>query len=507
MGRTLATSTLALIIGAGTALADLSPAAVWENVERSLVDGGSTVEIGAREESANRLVLDDVTVRQEAEGSESFKMTFPRMVFEQIDGGQVRSVIEGDTLFTMRGTDIKGEATSFDAVLEMPGNETVSSGSIEDMRHIYRIPSLRLTGNVTDSETDAPLVVTMTEVRGDQTTRLQDGGGNTQGYDLSAETMELSFNATMPATDETEAEGAAPERVATSLRIEGLGMTGTGASPGGGLTLDSDAGAALRAGLSFEGRVESGPISGTFASDQGDETGERQSSSGTFALEAAALDLALSASGIIFGSTASNMAVELTDSNMGAPVSYQVADAKARVNMPLLADEAEQPFSLVYSLDGIMLDETTWAMMDPESSLPRDPASLAIDLDGTLMLRADLVDPEAGMEGEPPFQPRRLNVNRFAIDAVGASALAEGALTFGEDVTRPVGTLNADVTGLNTLLDTLVSMGLMPADQVMGARMMIAMFARPVDGDQNRLRTELEFRENGSIFANGQQIQ
>ena len=40
----------------------------------------------------------------------------------------------------------------------------------------------------------------------------------------------------------------------------------------------------------------------------------------------------------------------------------------------------------------------------------------------------------------------------------------------------------------------------------MGLRMMLAMFTQTVEGDPDRLETQLEFREGGAIFANGQQV-
>ena len=49
-------------------------------------------------------------------------------------------------------------------------------------------------------------------------------------------------------------------------------------------------------------------------------------------------------------------------------------------------------------------------------------------------------------------------------------------------------------------------MGIAPEQQMMGVRMMLAMFARPSQDDPEKLTTELEFREGGSIFANGQQV-
>ena len=69
----------------------------------------------------------------------------------------------------------------------------------------------------------------------------------------------------------------------------------------------------------------------------------------------------------------------------------------------------------------------------------------------------------------------------------------------------PAGTVNLKLVGGNTLLDTLVGMGLIPEDQAMGARMMTGMFARPGDGEDTLVST-IEMKEDGSILANGQRI-
>ncbi|MFD2438949.1 hypothetical protein ACFSS8_00315 [Paracoccus kondratievae] len=71
-------------------------------------------------------------------------------------------------------------------------------------------------------------------------------------------------------------------------------------------------------------------------------------------------------------------------------------------------------------------------------------------------------------------------------------------------MTTPVGELNASYEGVNGLIDKLSTIGLIPEDQAMSVRMMMAMFAKPVGDD--KLETKLEFKEDGSIFANGQQI-
>ena len=69
----------------------------------------------------------------------------------------------------------------------------------------------------------------------------------------------------------------------------------------------------------------------------------------------------------------------------------------------------------------------------------------------------------------------------------------------------PVGTVSARYEGLNGLIDTLVAMGVISQDEVMGYRMMLTMFARPAEGT-DVLTTELQFNEGGEIIANGQKI-
>ncbi|RNF34405.1 hypothetical protein A7A09_010945 [Paracoccus methylarcula] len=108
---------------------------------------------------------------------------------------------------------------------------------------------------------------------------------------------------------------------------------------------------------------------------------------------------------------------------------------------------------------------------------------------------------------EMPFEPQSVKINVITLKAVGVDANVTGDLTIPQDAQQPVGIVEGDFTGINALLDKLVSMGLVPQDQLMGARMMLAMFAKPVEGNPDQLQTKLEFKEDGSIFANGQQVQ
>jgi hypothetical protein len=54
-------------------------------------------------------------------------------------------------------------------------------------------------------------------------------------------------------------------------------------------------------------------------------------------------------------------------------------------------------------------------------------------------------------------------------------------------------------------MDNLVAMGLLPEEQVMGARMMLGLFTVPTGDDQ--LTTTIEVNAEGQILANGQRLQ
>lgn len=54
-------------------------------------------------------------------------------------------------------------------------------------------------------------------------------------------------------------------------------------------------------------------------------------------------------------------------------------------------------------------------------------------------------------------------------------------------------------------MDKLVAIGLLPAQQVTGARLMLGLFAVP-GATPDTLSSKIEFNEAGQILANGQRI-
>lgn len=541
MNRPLATSALALILGAGPALADVTPAEVWQSLQDSYEQMGYAVEVGSEDASDEAITVTDVVLTIDGEAdAPDMVLTLPEIVLTAVGDGTVRSVVGGQmTLESSAVPEGDSEAVGFSMTMDAPGNETISSGTPEALTHDVAMPTLTMSGRALDNQNEVPLNATLTGVTGSQTVTTAADGSSSQTFEGRADAMEAQITASGPslaaaetpettpdATDAPEAPDApdAPEAPAATaetddfqatISIADLTMQGDGTSPAGEINFGNQPTQALQAGFGGKGSFGMGATSGSFTASTLTSDGSRNDSEGSFQAAGGTLAVGISADGLSYEGSMTDMTTNLTATDMPFPISYAAAENRFRLAMPIVASDQEQPFALTYVLDGLTLDDAIWQALDPEAALPRDPASLTIDLEGNALLTQNFMDPDFPQQVEPgpdgaapmPLQPRSLTIKELALDAVGATVDLTGALTFGDDPSQPVGTIEGTFGGINGLLDTLVAMGVVPQEQLMGPRMMMAMFARPVEGSEDQLQTEIEFREGGAIFANGQQIQ
>ncbi|MBM3603980.1 MAG: DUF2125 domain-containing protein [Alphaproteobacteria bacterium] len=505
MIRSLSTSAIALVLGAAPALADVTPSQVWDNLRQSYEDMGYQVQVGDQQEAGETLTLSDITLRSQGDEAADSQLTIPRLVMQQ-SGADVRSVIEGQMTLEIRDTNPEGQPAGFALTLDASGNETLSSGTPEAMDHRYAVPELKVQGRALDERNDSPVTMTFTDVEGQQSIRRAEDGGSQQSYDATAAEMVMALSGSGP----SEVEGAedATDTFTANVTISDLAITGTGTLPGG-VDFGADPAAALAAGFRGEGNLQTGPLNLTFQSSTTDSDGQAQDANGTVSANTGRLAVSMTGDGLTYEGRATDMQTQVTSTEMPFPLAYATAENAFRLTVPTVARPDEQPFALSYVLDGLTLDDAVWQSFDPQNTLPRDPASLTIDIEGQTVVTQSFLDPafgETGDEPQIPFLPRSLNIRDISLAAIGASADLSGQLTFGDDPTQPVGSIEGTFTGINGLMDNLVAMGLVPQEQLMGARMMLAMFARPVEGNPEQLQTQLEFREGGSIFANGQQV-
>ena len=214
----------------------------------------------------------------------------------------------------------------------------------------------------------------------------------------------------------------------------------------------------------------------------------------------------LSEHGFAYYGSANDTFAEFSGPALDIPLSsfsYGVETTLLELALPMTPSEAPQPFRIHMDIDGLTTDDAIWNLFDPTARLPRDPARLAFDLEGTTIL---FTDPFTS-ENEPPVRDTQARLNSLNLSLAGATLTGTGS---GQDTSTPgnpsgVGDLDMTLTGINTLIDTLIELGLLQNEQAMGARMGLGLIARPGDGEDT-LVSKIEVNEDGQIFANGQRI-
>lgn len=236
--------------------------------------------------------------------------------------------------------------------------------------------------------------------------------------------------------------------------------------------------------------------------------------SGSASTGPVSLSAEMNAQTVAYESMTRDIALNLVASEFPVPLEVSLAEYGVNFRMPVGITEDPAPFALGFDLVDLTISDMLWDMFDPGAVLPRDPATLQIGLSGTAIAKADFLDPANAdaFEGEDlPFAPYSLSLETLRIAAAGALITGSGDFVFDNTDTetfapmpRPEGDAVIEISGLNGLLDNLVSMGLVPEDQIMGPRMMMGMFARATGDD--RMEIAVEVTPSGEVKVNGNRV-
>ena len=543
MNLRLTSSALALAAMTAPAFADVTSEQVWQSWVDYYQSMGYTVTEGGRSKAGETLTLSDVAIKGgPADGQ--VNMAIPQITLTE-DSGKVTTVFADSMTGTAKGTDADGEGYELPFAVAMPGNKIVTSGATGDMTHEFDYPTMDFTLTTMksgDKETALPVKLGVADTTG--TFHIVSGAASK--YDYAMKSAKVTFSGDV--ADETDG------RVKFEGNLDGIEASGDMALPSGGVKPDQDMNAALKAGMAMNGVLKAGALVASFDFSGQTEEGQPQSGAGKYDGKGFDLSYALSQDGMSYQAGSDAGKFSLTTSDVPFPIEYAIDSGSFDMQMPVMKSDEAQPFKFAYSLGGLTLGDGIWNLFDAQGKLPRDPASLDIDVTGTAKVTSDLFDQtattaddadadgdvapadatddatadgmtdaapaddaeaaadsaaEADADAAPqPFEPVDVAINQFALNALGAKVTAEGALKApeGGDITTPVGKIDATYEGVNGLIDKLGAMGLIPQDQIMGVRMMLAMFAKPVTEGEDKLATQLEFKADGTIFANGQQI-
>lgn len=485
----------AVFLTATAASADLTAIEVWADWQLQAEEAGLSLSAGAEDATADGLVLRDVSMTLDfPEGSMNGTIAEVTLA-ERIDG-TVEIVMSPEFPMDFTVEPAEGGTGSFSMIISMPGATTVASGDDRSVSYATVAPLMSVAvDTVTAEGEEIPMAfdITMTSMTGT--------------YSLVGEAprvIESVFNA---ASMTMNLKGEDPEggtgSVDMTATVQDLASTSKG-------TMSSLAGMSnlsemLGAGLTSEGEVTHGAA--TFAMTGTDTDGafsiSGQAATGSF-------DYSLTPAGLVYGG--SNTGIEVTMASPQIPfpdMSFAVAESEGRVAMPITVSEEPQDLGILMRLTGLSISDTIWGMFDPTGVLPRDPATLVVDVTGKGNWLVDVFDP-AYAENPPddiPGDIQEVRINEILLSLLGAELSGDGAFDFDNSsgIPQPSGLLSLTLVGGNGLIDKLVAMGFVPEDQAMGARMMLGLFARPGNGEDT-LVSNIEVKPDGSVLANGQRI-
>lgn len=497
---------LALCLPASTAIADVTAADVWSDWKNTMTSAGYTLN-AVEASDGNSVIVTDLSISMDLSddtGQGAFSMSMPSMQFTEDAAGGVVIELPTTSTIDVRMMPESGEDVAVTLTATLTDPSMTAAGDPGNVTYDYGTATTEIVmsdltvDGVTMGEDIASASMVMEDTSYVLTTRTDDIQVMKQTAVIGAINYQFSFD-DPEGDDSLDLNGTMRD-----VAFDGGVDLPTGIDP-------QDVNAMLKAGFNFGGMfaTQGGGYDATFKSIDGSGTINSTSASAGFVV-------ALSPEGLDYAVSQTGVDVNVLVTEFPVPLSFAADELALSIAMPVQKSNDEQGFGIGLVLGGITISDTIWGMFDPAGQLPRSPANLVLDLTGTAKVLFDFLDPaQAEVLAETGAVPGTLNtmdLNELELEVAGARLTGDGAFNFDNDdlvtfdgMPRPEGAIDLTLTGGNTLLDTLVNMGFVPEDQAMGARMMMGLFAVPVEGEDT-LNSRIEVNPEGHVLANGQRL-
>jgi hypothetical protein len=497
MSRMLASSTaIVMILTASAASAAVTPEEVWDSWQAFSTAAGQELTVGSATRNGDTLEVRGLVVTLTDDLGGSFSASIDSVDFKDNgDGTVLVTMAESYPMSLAFPADAEGPS-SIKLTVNQPGLVIVASGTPTETSYDFTAPTASVVLDEVKDQAGTVLDTQATLAMTDTTARyLVARSGDTTQLDSSFATASLAFDLS------GEGDG--------TVKVSIDNVKGTSKGNFLGAEVMANMAAALNQGFT----TDAGMSFGNMAIDVNvtDSTGptvmKGSAAGGDFIL---AIDKAR----VNYGSSMQGASFTVSGAQIPFPeVVVAFAESAFNVLIPASKSETPQDFAFLTKVVDFTVSEDLWGLFDPAAALPRDPATVIVDLKGTGFWKQDIMDPAVQMDGvEPPGELTSLDITQVLAKAAGAEVSATGGLTFDntdlasfQGMPAPTGEVTVNIKGVNALIDKLIAMGFLPEDQAMGARMMIAMFARPGAGP-DEVTSLIEFRDGG-LFANGQQLQ
>ncbi|WP_187431944.1 hypothetical protein ROLI_037570 [Roseobacter fucihabitans] len=497
--RSIASVTLALSMG-HAAHADLTAQNVWSDWQSQFEGFGNDVS-ATETQSGDTLILNDLTISTPgSEEAAATRLQMGQVTFTENNDGTVSIALPDLMPFQMQIIGEDGKPADIEMEIRQSGLVSTVSGVPTQMTNSYTAQSmdivltdLTLDGEKLSSET-ARFNLGLTDLAGSTTSTV--GGKRVMDQNMQASTVTYSLAFTDP-------EGGGD--LQANGQMADISFEGSSQSPLSKVA-SGDISALLAAGMGGGGTFAyaAGASNMTVTENAAEVFSSTTTSTG------GTLNVEFSPEGLAYSGDQNNLKLAMTSPDFPVPVDLDMVKSSFNLAVPVQKSEAAEDFALGFSLNDFSVSDTLWGLFDPSAQLPRNPATIALDLTGKARVLANIFDPALEEFEGPPAALETLDIKKLQITIAGAELTGEGAFRFDNNtpdaMPQPVGIADLSLVGGNKLIDTLVAMGLLPEDQAMGARMMMGLLAAP-GAQPDTLNSRIEINAQGHVLANGQRIQ
>lgn len=496
---------LLLVVGTGQAAqAAVTAQQVWDDYKAGMdVSEGGNVTVGSEELAGGVLTVRDVAYNSTGEDGTVVTATLDQITLTENADGTVAVALPAEVPVTVSSpadaaagtpaTDVALAVTQTGMTLTVSGDPGALSYAQAASRIALELRSVTQGG----AEVPAEGLLALNDVTG--TTTSTGGDLRDMAYDVAVGSVDMLLDVT---------NGQDASRLTFSGQLQALALNAQGTVP---LSASTSPDTALADGLAIAGGYTSGP--GQYMFEFTDAAGP---TSGTVATGGSTVNFDVSRASVGYDATAQGIEVNASGASMPFPVTASIAEYGLKALIPAQKSDAPAPWALGINLTDLALNEEVWALFDPQALLPRDPATLIADLSGTATPFFDLFDPaqQAAMETAPaPGEINSVSIDDLTLSFGGAQVTGTGSFTLDNadtttfpGIPKPTGVAEFQLNGINGLLDNLVTLGLLPQEQVMGARMGLGLLTVPAGGD-DQLTSRIEATADGQLLANGQRLQ
>lgn len=484
----------------------VTPEDVWKSWQDLSTSYGQTLTTESVVQDGSDIVVTGLKVTQ-TDAEATVESVIDELTFTDNGDGTVRVTMSDSFPLTVTVPDESGSPVTIAVQLSQPGLEVVASGEADATKYDFSAPAMTVTLDRIEGTDPVDLAAeaTFANLAGSY---LFAGPADARTLDssFSADSMTVSVVGNDLPPSEADGAEAGPTDLNFAITMTGLAGTSTGTilSP----AMMADLTAAMASG--FASTVDFTSASTSYTMDV-TEAGGQTRISGTGG--ESNFSFAMGDGGFRYGGGSKDLEMTLNVPEIPIP-DLKLSYGEAAFNMALPIVETEEPrdFAFLTRLVDLKVSDEIWAIFDPAAVLPRDPATIIVDTKGKARVTADLSDP-AALEGDAaPGEIHALDVTELRASVAGAELTGAGAFTFDNTdlatfggMPAPTGKLDLRLVGGNALMEKLVSLGFLSAEDVMGANLMLSMFANPGPGE-DELSSTLEFKDKG-FYANGQRLQ